>query len=630
MNRLLTCLVALASLASWRPIHAQAPANQLTRAEEISGWELLFDGQSATNFRNYKQSSLNSGWKVQEGALVRAESGAGDIITKDQFQYFELSVEYKIAPEGNSGIMFHVAEGDKPAWNTGPEIQVQDNEKGHDPQLSGWLYQLYKPSEEKGKVIDATRPAGQWNQMFIRIAPKNCEVCMNGIRYYSFNLGSDDWNKRVAQSKFAKFEQFGRTGKGHLCFQDHGNLVSYRNIKIRRLKEDGSLPKAPIDGKLGVEVKPAFPNLSWEGYEPIDENGKVAKQLRILELTYAKGVPHRLFAAAQNGVVYTFENKPNVEQAAIALDIRDKVSRWWLHPGTNEQGLLGLAMHPKFSENRQFFVSYTQGKDDRTVVSRFKMNDDFKADPSSEEVLFETTQPFQNHNGGAIEFGPDGFLYIALGDGGFRNDPMAHGQNLKTLLGSILRIDVDKQTADKKYAIPADNPFLNIPDAQPEIFAFGMRNPWRIAFDKKTGKLWCGDVGQELLEEIDVIEKGANYGWSSREGTKPFSNRSSDERFPPRDPVWEYDHGVGKSITGGRVYRSQRVPQLHGKYLYADYVSGGLWALSFDEASSQATRNEEIVAAGMPILAFGEDESGEVFFANDNGHANCIFKFEPK
>ncbi len=162
------------------------------------------------------------------------------------------------------------------------------------------------------------------------------------------------------------------------------------------------------------------------------------------------------------------------------------------------------------------------------------------------------------------------------------------------------------------------------------VLAGGAGGATVLSFDKATGKLWCGDVGQELWEEIDIIEKGGNYGWSSREGSKPFSTRSSHQSFPPREPIWEYDHGVGKSITGGRVYRSSRLPQLTGKYLYADYVSGGVWALSCDQATLKATRNEEIVAGGIPVLAFGEDESGEVFYATDNGHAQCIFKFEAK
>lgn len=607
----------------------QANVNQLTPAERISGWELLFDGQTADKFRNYKSDKLNAGWKVDGGALARVAAGAGDIVTKDRYKYFELSLEYKIAPEGNSGIMFHVDESEGAPWVTGPEIQVQDNEKGHDPQLSGWLYQIVQPFKDKGKIIDATRPAGQWNQVFVRISPHSCDVCMNGVRYYSFKLGDDEWNNRVAKSKFASMPKFGKMGEGHICLQDHGDAVSYRNIKIRRLKDDGSLPKPPVDGKLSVTGKPAFPNMKWEGYEPLDENGNIARQLRILELTYAKDVPHRLFAAAQNGVVYTFENRTDVERASIVLDISQKVSKFWISPETNEQGLLGLAIHPKFKENGVILVSYTAGTDDRTVISRFVVDrQSWKADPGSEEVLLELVQPYKNHNGGAIEFGPDGYLYIALGDGGFRNDPQANGENLSSHLGKILRIDVDATSVNKKYGIPKDNPFIGEPNALPEIYAMGLRNPWRIAFDQKTGKLWCADVGQELWEEIDIIEKGGNYGWSSREGSKPFGNRDSHPKFAPREPIWEYDHGVGKSITGGRVFRSKRLPELDGKYLYADYISGGVWALNYDSQAQKVVSNEEIASGGIPVLAFGEDEAGEVYYAADNGLNKCIFRLE--
>jgi glucose/arabinose dehydrogenase len=608
---------------------AHASENRLTPAEEISGWELLFDGESAANFRNYNKESLSEGWQVQDGALTRVKPRAGDVITRDKFRYFELSIEYNISPGGNSGIMFHVEEGAGPPWHTGPEVQVLCNESGKDPQKAGWLYQLFSARKEGDQVVDATRPAGQWNQIYLRISPTGCEVCMNGVRYYTFNIGDKLWDRRVSESKFSKLPRFGKTGEGHICLQDHGNLVAYRNIKIRRLQDDGSLPRAPSHGELDVVGELAFPELNWEGYEPVDADGNLDRQLRIVELTYAKGMPKRLFAAAQRGIVYTFENDPKVESASILLDLRDKVSRWWVTGAANEQGLLGLAMHPNFAQNGQFFVCYTRLEDDRTRVSRFRVSADnpLIADPDSEEVLLECDQPFKNHNGGAIEFGPDGYLYIALGDGGFRNDPMENGQNLNTLLGSILRIDVDRKDPGLAYAIPDDNPFVQIPEARGEIYAFGLRNPWRIAFDRETGQLWCGDVGQELWEEINIITKGGNYGWSSREGTKPFFNRSNPTDFPNVEPVWEYDHGVGKSITGGRVYRSSDLPQLLGKYLYADYISGGLWALTVDPSTGQATRNEQIAAGGIPVLAFGEDETGRVFYATDNGHSRCIYKF---
>ncbi len=604
-------------------------ANSLTRSEELSGWELLFDGKSADHWRNYQKDTISDGWKIVDNALVRAEKGAGDIVSKEKYQYFELSLEFKISEGGNSGVMFHVTEDNPRPWHSGPEIQVQDNKAGHDPQKAGWLYQLYRPTAPSwtGETdeLDATRPVGQWNQMFLRISPKNCEVAINGQLYYRFNLGSKDWDKRVAQSKFAKFEGFGKAGEGHICLQDHNDLVSYRSIKVRRLGSDGSAPQ-PITGKLNVKSSLAFPNLKWEGWEPIDEDGRQRKAMRLLELTYAKG-DDRLFAIAQRGLVYSFPNTPDASQAKIVLDLHDTVSQFPSR-GANEQGLLGLAMHPNFNENGQFFVCYTRDGSHQSVVSRFEVNDSGVANRASEKVILELDQPYQNHNGGSIEFGPDGYLYVSFGDGGSRNDPVESGQDRNQLLGSVLRIDIDHAQGNLAYAIPQDNPFVNADGARPEVFAYGLRNPWRIAFDKKTGKLWCGDVGQELWEEVNILTAGGNYGWSNREGNYSFGPRPT---FPgvsePIDPVWAYDHSVGKSITGGRVYRSDRVPELNGKYLYADYVSGAVWALGVDDAGVAQT-NEQLVEKGIAVLAFGEDQNGEVFYLVDSVKGQCIYRFE--
>jgi glucose/arabinose dehydrogenase len=178
------------------------------------------------------------------------------------------------------------------------------------------------------------------------------------------------------------------------------------------------------------------------------------------------------------------------------------------------------------------------------------------------------------------------------------------------------------------YGIPSDNPFVNDKQARPEIYAYGVRNPWRIAFDKATGRMWCGDVGQELWEEVNVITKGGNYGWSSREGSHAFGNRPVREDVSePIAPVWEYDHSVGKSITGGRVYRASRLPDLEGKYVYADYVSGSIWALTYDEQSGKAIKNEQVIANGIPVLAFGQDAEGEVYYMIDSARGECIYRF---
>ena len=221
---LIIALIGLGSLSL-----SAAEHNRLSSAEKADGWKLLFDGESKNEWRTFRKDTVSDGWAVIDGALVRASKGAGTIITKEQFGAFELSLEYKISKGGNSGIMFHSTEEENTAWKTGPEIQIQDNKDGHDPQLSGWLYQLYKPD------IDATYPAGEWNRVRFRLTPEKGELWMNGVKYYEFVKGSADWNERVAKSKFSRMAKFGVPTKGHLCLQDHGNEVAYRNIKIRPL-----------------------------------------------------------------------------------------------------------------------------------------------------------------------------------------------------------------------------------------------------------------------------------------------------------------------------------------------------------------------------------------------------------
>lgn len=622
----LTSVVSVASSA-----FAQTGVNQLSEAEKRSGWTLLFDGNSADAWRNYQQDSISKGWKVVDGALVRSAKGAGDIVTKESYDAFELLLDYKISPEGNSGLMFHVTEDNPKPWQSGPEIQIQDNADGHDPQKAGWLYQLYRPTVpnwvQDKTLVDSSRPAGQWNQIYLRIAPQGCEVCLNGVRYYRFNVGDKDWNQKVASSKFAKFKAFGKAGNGHICLQDHGDEVAFRNIKVRRIDKDGNVPQ-PIDGKLDLKRELAFPKLQWDQREAVDENGKL-QALRIIELTYAKDDSNRLFAASQHGEIWTFENNPNVTKSHLVMDMRSEVAAWD-SGGGNEQGLLGLAMHPDFKSNQKFYVYYSDADNARSVVSEFTMSQDDpnKANAKSERVLMEIAQPYKNHNGGSIEFGPDGYLYIGLGDGGDRNDPKASGQDLSQLLGSILRIDVDHPEGDKNYGIPSDNPFVKTPGARPEIYAFGLRNPWRLAFDRQTGDLWMGDVGQELWEEINVITKGGNYGWSSREGTNSFGNRPVVAGISdPIDPVWQYDHRIGRSVTGGRVYRNKRLPQLDGKYLYADYVTGVVWALSFDPETKRVTANEQVIPEGTQVLAFGEDQTGEIYYCTESTRGDCIYRF---
>lgn len=363
-----------------------------------------------------------------------------------------------------------------------------------------------------------------------------------------------------------------------------------------------------------VEVEQAFPNLRIN---------------RPILLTHAGDGTNRVFVPSQLGTIHVFPNDPKVEEPKVFLDIESRVV---YEDKENEKGFLGLAFHPKYRENGQFFVYYAltgAPQPNTVVVSRFHVSKDDpnKADPNSEEQLLRIEHPFWNHKGGTLAFGPDGFLYIAVGDGGLANDPYKNGQNLKTHLGKILRIDVDHHDPGKKYAIPKDNPFAGQDGkALGEIWSYGMRNPWRIAFDRQTGTLWCADVGQDLWEEVDLITKGGNYGWNLREGAHRFGTAGSPARADLIDPIWEYHHEIGKSITGGQVYRGKKLPQLAGCYLYADYVTGKVSALKYDEKNKTVVANYSIRGNVMPVMSFGEDEQGEAYYTTDAGQ---IFGFRP-
>jgi glucose/arabinose dehydrogenase len=380
------------------------------------------------------------------------------------------------------------------------------------------------------------------------------------------------------------------------------------------------------DRPLPLKAVVAFPQLKWTGWEPVSESGKVVP-LRPIVLTHAGDGSNRVFVATQRGVVHVFPNDPKAARTQIFLDLHERV---YYNDDENEQGFLGLAFHPKYKENGEFFVFYTLKKDKTTnVVSRFRVrrDDPGRADPASEEEILRIKRPFWNHDGGTLCFGPDGYLYIALGDGGAANDPHNNGQNLKTLLGKILRIDVDQKTKSKNYSTPRDNPFVGQPDAQPEIWAYGLRNVWRMAFDRETSVLWAADVGQNLYEEIDLIARGGNYGWNLRESLHPFGARGADVRKDLNEPIWEYHHDIGKSITGGSVYRGSRLPQLQGAYLYADYVTAKIWALRYDPTRRRVVVNRPIRDPNVPVMSFGEDEKGEVYFLTYTNTGQGIYWF---
>ncbi len=291
-----------------------------------------------------------------------------------------------------------------------------------------------------------------------------------------------------------------------------------------------AVPDAEIDETpLAVQSDVAFPDLQWAGWKG-EIDGK-PNPLRPIVLTHAGDGSNRVFVATEQGVVHVFPNDPKATKTKVFLDIQDRVS---YGDATNEEGFLGLAFHPKYKENGEFFVFYTTKKAKRTnVLSRFRVSKDDpdRVDPDSEEELLRIAKPYWNHDGGVLCFGPDGFLYFTHGDGGAGNDLYDNGQNLDTLLGKVLRIDVDHKDAGvgaglpRPYAVPKDNPFVGRAGARPEVWAWGLRNVWRMSFDRASGRLWAADVGQNLFEEIDFIQKGGNYGWNRREGRHPFAAR---------------------------------------------------------------------------------------------------------
>jgi len=323
---------------------------------------------------------------------------------------------------------------------------------------------------------------------------------------------------------------------------------------------------------------------------------------------------NRVFVVEQRGFIWAVawdQDKPQV-----FLDIRDRVN-----DRANEQGLLGLAFHPSFNENGRFFVNYS-GANGETIIAEYHTDTNHVVGNSeSERELLRIDQPYANHNGGALAFGPDGYLYIGTGDGGSGGDPHGNGQSLDTLLGKILRIDVD---AGEPYVIPQDNPFADS-GGKPEIWLYGLRNPWRIAFDRATGNFFIGDVGQSQWEEINFLpadSTGAtNYGWNLREGAHDYSGGDAEGLV---DPIAEYDHSLGCSVTGGVVVRDPSLLTWQGVYLYGDYCSGRVWGLMQDESS--AWLSAPLFKVAGTISSFGEDHAGRVYLVDHNG---AIFRLEP-
>ena len=346
-------------------------------------------------------------------------------------------------------------------------------------------------------------------------------------------------------------------------------------------------------------VENAFPNLSFIDPVGIYNSGDGSDRLFILE---------------QQGRIKVFENNPDVQNAQTFLDIRSIVDQ---DGGYTEEGLLGLAFHPDYSDNGFFYVNYTSHNPRRNVIARYSVSDNpNQADYNSSMVILEVNQPFTNHNGGQMGFGPDGYLYIIFGDGGSSGDPYGHGQNLSTLLGSMIRIDIDNPSDGLNYGIPSDNPFIAPLAARDEIYAYGLRNMWRFSWDTETGLLWGADVGQNAYEEIDIIYSGLNYGWNTMEANHcfPIGSQCDTEGLEP--PVWEYELYVDGvcSITGGYVYRGNQLYGLVGKYLYGDWCTGDIWTLEYDGEAE----NTHLLTTGINITAFGVDEDEELLFCGNS------------
>ena len=342
-------------------------------------------------------------------------------------------------------------------------------------------------------------------------------------------------------------------------------------------------------------------------------------------LTHAGDGTNRIFVVQQTGQIYVFPNDSNVASTGLFLNIQNKLSALGA-----EEGLLGLAFHPSYASNGYFYVNYTAPNPLRTVIARYRVlpGNPSRADTASAFIILQINQPFTNHNGGNLAFGPDGYLYIGMGDGGSGNDPDSNGQNRSVLLGKILRIDVNDTTASTHYRIPSDNPYAgNGLGWREEIWAYGFRNPWRWSFDPPTGQLWVGDVGQGAREEVDIVIKGGNYGWRIMEGTICRPPTTGCDTTGLIMPIKDYDHSGGKNaITGGYVYHGYRRPNLRGAYIYADFGTGIVWMLRY--ANGALTADSLLIDAPIAISSFGVDQAGELYICSYvEAQTSAIYRF---
>ncbi len=388
-------------------------------------------------------------------------------------------------------------------------------------------------------------------------------------------------------------------GNPNLTEEDIHNIVAY----LRTL-ENGLDVQVIDDG----EALPENDEYRWEKVVGDFDNA--------IFVTAANDNTERLFVMEQTGYVLVVENGEYLPEPF--LDISHLLPLSVYHGSYTEQGLLGLAFHPRYAENGYFFVSYT-AQDGSSVIARYQVSatNPNLADSNSAEIILTHPQPFPDHNGGNLAFGPDGYLYMGFGDGGRPAEPNYYAQQPNTLLGKLIRIDVD---SDTPYTIPPDNPFIDVPDFRPEIWAIGLRNPWRFSFDRVTGDLWIADVGQWRIEEINyqpVGVGGQNYGWSVYEGTEPYLEDATLTILPHTPPILEYTHDEGCSVTGGYVYRGQALPELHGQYFYGDYCSGRIWLAT--RQPDGVWTSQLFMETGFVISSFGEDYNGELLLVDYKG-----------
>jgi glucose/arabinose dehydrogenase len=347
-----------------------------------------------------------------------------------------------------------------------------------------------------------------------------------------------------------------------------------------------------------VAIEPAFPGISFEFP---------------LAMIPAPAPGTDWFVVEKGGRIHRVTGEGDGATSTLFVDLTDRV-----YSGDSEMGLLGFAFDPDFAGTNLVYLSYNYLDDGEKFSRISSMTVDATTNvaiPSSESVILELSQPYGNHNGGSIAFGPDGFLYISFGDGGAAGDPENRAQNLEVLWGKMLRIDVHPADTTQPYAIPSDNPFAAGGGA-PEIFAWGLRNVWKFSFDTQTGELWAGDVGQGEIEEVDIIRNGLNYGWRVFEGTTCYTTASACADLQTEDPVVEYSHAEGHSITGGFVYRGNSMPARVGQYIFGDFVDGKIWAVVEDPETGQPARELIFAAGGLNIAGFAQGHDGEMYVIN--------------